>query len=207
MNDYSIKMNIMLSKNSMLIIGFLLKNPTKMYNVNQISKELDISIGSAHKIAKELFSKGIIKSEKQGNNIFYKLDMKNKETRKICEIFLIEDKNRKLSQNKTAKIYSNELENFPAKAVVLFGSVLTKPEKSNDVDVLFVIKNKKDVEKVSDFCLKLSKLKTRPIVPLIMAETDMTEKLKEKNPVVLGIIKTGVVLSGEEAIIGVLSNV
>ncbi len=197
----------MFSKNTMRIIGFLLKRPAGRYNVNQLSKELGISVGSAHKIVKALSKGKILKSENLGNAIFYALNLENKESRKICEIFLIEDKNKELAKNQIAKVYSTEIENFPAKALVLFGSILTKKEKAADVDALFIIENRKKVEKVTNFCLEASKTKTKPIIPLIMTKGDLKIKLKEKNPVVMEIIKTGIVLSGEGLIVEVLSDV
>ena len=50
----------MLSKNGVQIVEFLLRNPTSQYNVNQISRELKISVGSAHKILKYLYKKDIV---------------------------------------------------------------------------------------------------------------------------------------------------
>ena len=198
----------MLPKNTMKIVEFLLRNPAQKYNVNQLAKEIKISVGSAHKILKQLKNKKIAESDKLGNAIFYNLNLKNRETQKICEIALIESKNKALSNNAVAKVYANELEKLTAaRAIVLFGSVLTKKEKANDVDVLFIIKNKEDVKKVSDFCLEISKTKTKAVVPLIMTKTDMQNKIKEKNPVIIEVMKTGIVLYGEDTIVEALSDV
>lgn len=192
----------MLSRNSMRIIEFLLRNPAKQYNINQIARELKISVGSVHKILKTLESKNIIYSQKMGNAIFYRLKLENRETQKICEIVLIESKNKRLSSNAVAKVYAKDLETFEkANAMILFGSILEKKERAGDVDVLFVIKNKEDVKRVNDFCLEMSKTKTKPIVPLIMTEKDLKENIKKKDKVVLDILKSGIVLFGEDSIV------
>jgi len=193
-----------LSKNSEKIIEFLLRHPSGNYNVNQIAREVKISVGSAHKILKTLESKKILKSEKFGNSILYRLNLENPETKKLCEISFIESKNKVLSKNIVAKVYAVELEKFSGEAVALFGSILTKKESARDVDVLFVIKGRKDVKKVNEFCLEISKTKTKPVVPLIMTKVDLVNKIKEANPVILDIIKTAIIVSGENVIVEVL---
>ena len=192
----------MFSKNSMRIIEFLLRNLNREFNVNQIARNLKISVGSAHKILKSLASKNFINFRKMGNAIFYKLNLENKETQKICEIALIESKNKELSFNPVAKVYAKDIETFgDAKAMILFGSILVKKEKAGDVDVLFVIEDKKAVKKVNEFCLEISKTKTKSIVPLIITERDLKGKFKSGDKVLLEILKTGIILSGEDVII------
>ncbi|MBL7160871.1 MAG: hypothetical protein ISS93_03420, partial [Candidatus Aenigmarchaeota archaeon] len=136
------------------------------------------------------------------------LNMKNRETQKISGIVLIESKNKALSANPVAKVYAQDIEKISsAEAIVLFGSLLEEKEKANDADVFFLIKNKKHVKKITADCLETSKTKTKPIVPLIMTCNDMKNKIQEQNPVILEILKSGVVVFGEDAIVEVLSNV
>ncbi len=190
----------MLSKNTFKIFEYLLRNPTQKFNVNQIAKILKLSVGSAFKILKEYEKRGILMSEKLANSIFYQFNYKNKEARKICELMLINIKNKVLEKNPTASIYADEFIGFKTQALVLFGSILTKKEQAKDVDVLFVIKNKSEIKRINDFCLEISKIKTKPVVPLILTEKDLTDKIKQKDKIILEIFKTGIVLSGEEII-------
>ncbi len=195
----------MITKNSDKILGLLLRNPFEIYNVNQISKKLKISIGSAHKIVKTLEAKEILKTQRLGNAIYYKLNFLNKEAQKLCELILLEDKGRRLADNSIAKVYTHDIEQFKAKLTILFGSILTKKRGANDVDVLFIV-DKVDVAEVSKFCLSLSKLKTKPVVPLIMTLMDFKSKLKKRDKVILEIIRTGIILSGEEVFVGSLGD-
>ena len=50
--------------------------------------------------------------------------------------------------------------------------------KFNDVDVLFVTSKPK---KVIQFCLEISKVRTKPVVPLILNERDFLKAIQEKN--------------------------
>lgn len=190
----------MFSKNAMLIIEFLLRNLDE-YNVNQLARKLKISVGSAHKILKDLQKRDLAIFRERGNATFYKLNLENRETQKISEIALIESRKRKLSSNPLIRVYTEDLEKFGyAKALILFGSILKKKE-FGDIDVLFVIEKKGDVKKVNEFCLELSKTSSKPIVPLIMTERDLIKNLKKGYKVLFEILREGVVLSGEDVLI------
>ncbi len=86
--------------------------------------------------------------------------------------------------------------------IVLFGSVLSD-KNFNDVDILFITNKPKEVTK---FCLSLSKVRTNPIVPLILKKEDLIKEIKNKKEVVLNILKTGIILKGESIFLEVLKN-
>lgn len=48
--------------------------------------------------------------------------------------------------------------------IIMFGSVLRKKD-FNDVDVLFLTDKAKEV---SQFCLNISKIRAKPVIPLIL---------------------------------------
>lgn len=206
MNNHSTKVNNMdiFPKNTAAILELLTTTPAEKHNINQVAKTLTISVGSAHKIVKELEKDSIIVSERMGNALFYRLNLRSRESRRITELILMERRKRILSENPIARVYADALETCRAEAVILFGSLLTEQEKAKDVDVLFLVTDNTEVKKVNSFCLGLSK--TKPVVPLIMTKQDMRDKLREKNRVITDIMKKGVVLSGEDAVVEVLSG-
>lgn len=190
----------MIPKNTKKIIRYLLRH-FELKNINQISKELKISVGGSFKILKELEKNKIILARKLGNAKYYKLNLKNKETIKLCELILLEEKR---NLKGYAKIYSDETKNFKsADLIMLFGSIL-KNKQFNDVDILFVT-NK--VKEVSKFCLEISKIRTKPIVPLILKKFDLIKEINNKKESILDIIKTGVVIKGESIFLEVIKNV
>ena len=69
----------MIPKNTKKIMLFLLKN-LELVNINQISKLLDISVGSSFKILKELEKNNIAIASTLGNAKFYQINLKNEET-------------------------------------------------------------------------------------------------------------------------------
>jgi len=190
----------MIPKNTTKIIGYLLRN-FELRNINQISKELNISLGSTFKILKDLEKNEIILLKKLGNANYYILNLKNQETNRLCELILLEEK-RKLKSY--TKIYSDEIKNFKnADLIILFGSIL-KNKQFNDVDVLFVTNKIKEVNK---FCLEISKIRTKPIIPLILKKSDLVKEIDNRKESILEIIKTGIVLKGESVFLEVIKNV
>lgn len=192
----------MIPRNTERIILFLLRNIDELgYNINQIAKLNGISVGSAFKILKDLEKDKIIIKKEISNASHYRLNLDNSETKKLCEFLLLTEK-RKLKGY--AKLYAEEIVKFEdTKLIVLFGSVLTK-KNFNDVDVLFLTDKTK---KVNDFCLEISKVRTKPVVPLIMKKEDLTTAIKQGKEAILGIIKEGVVIKGESIFIEVIKDV
>ena len=190
----------MIPKNTRKIILYLLRN-LEVININQVSKKLDISVGSAFKILKELEKNNIVLSSNLGNAIFYQINLDNEETVRWCEILLSEEKR---NLKGYSNIYSSEIQKFEyAELIILFGSVLNTKD-FNDVDVLFITNKPKEVTK---FCLNLSKIRTKPVVPLILKKEDFINEIKNKKEVILNILKTGVILKGESVFLSVLKNV
>ena len=189
----------MIPKNTKKIILFLLRN-LELFNINQISKILKISVGSAFKILKELEKNNFVISTNLGNAKFYQINLNNEETLKWCEILLSEERR---NLKGYSKVYAEEIQKFEhAELIILFGSVLNNKE-FNDVDVLFITNKPKEV---TNFCLSLTKIRTKPIVPLILTKEDLIKEIKNKKEVVLNILKTGVILKGESKFLEVLKN-
>ena len=189
----------MMPKNTAKIMRFLLRS-AELRNINQIAKDVKISIGSAFKILKDLEKGRIVTAQNMGNAIYYTLNLDNPEAAKLCEILLMEEK-RKLTGY--AKLYAESLQEFSkAELIVLFGSVLSKKE-FNDIDALFVSNN---VKEVNAFCLEISKIRTKPVVPLILKKNDLIKELKNKKEAIMSIIREGVVLKGESVFVDVIKN-
>src|SRR3989338_9856190 len=191
----------MIPKNTAKLIRFLLRTIERYgYNTNQIAKRLKISVGSSFKILKDLEKNKIVTAQTIGNAVNYNLNLDNPETVKLCELLLLEEK-RQLSGY--AKLYSESIQEFEkAKLIILFGSILTKKE-FNDVDVLFLTSKTKEV---NDFCLELSKIRTKPVVPLILKKQDLIKELKNGKEAILSLIKEGIILKGESVFVELIKN-
>jgi DNA-binding PadR family transcriptional regulator len=189
------------------IVEFLFRNTPSRFNVNQISRELRISVGSAYKILKSLEKKSVLVSQKIGNGIYYVLNLDNKEAENITELVLMESRNKSLSKNSHASIYAKDFKDGEklSKAIILFGSILESKD-AKDVDALFIIDKGKS-KAVEDFCMKLSNLRPKRINPLLMTMADFKENIKKQDRVITDILKKGVILFGEDTVINILRGV
>ena len=192
----------MIPKNTAMVVMFLLRNTDKFgYNINQIAKLNKISVGSAFKILKELEKDRLIIKNEISNASHYTLNLDNLETTKLCELLLLAEKR---DLKGYAKLYADEVIKFKdAEMMVIFGSVL-RGKEFNDVDVLFITNQ---VKKVNNFCLEISKVKTKPVVPLIMKPEDLIKAIKQKKEAIISLIKEGIVLKGESVFLEVIKNV
>ena len=192
----------MIPKNTARVILFLLRNLDPFgYNINQIAKLNNISVGSAFKILKELEKGRLVIKNEISNASHYKLNFDNPETIKLCELLLLAEKR---NLKGYAKVYADEIIKFKdAEMMVIFGSVL-KAKEFNDVDVLFITNQTK---KVNNFCLEISKIRTKPVVPLIIKMDDLIKAMKQNKDAILNLIKEGIVLKGESLFLEVINNV
>jgi predicted nucleotidyltransferase len=197
----------MLPANFVKIVNFLFRSIPKKFNVNQISRELEISVGSAYKILKSLEKKGVVVSQEIGNGIYYALNLDKKEAISITQLVLMEDRNKILAKNPLASIYAKDLKDAEdsSRAIILFGSIVDRKD-ANDVDVLFIIDKGKS-KAVEDFCTKLSDLRPRRVNPLLMTTADFKAHIKKQDKVIVDILKKGVILSGEDVIIKTVKGV
>ena len=153
-------------------VEYLVRNIAEKFNVNQIARNLKISVGSAYKILKLLEKKQVLIAEKIGNGLYYNLNLENKEAENLVPLVLIESRNKSLAGNPYASIYAKDIQETEtfSKAAILFGSILVRKD-ANDIDVLFII-DKGNTNKVEDFCLKLSNLRPKSVNPLMMTGAD-----------------------------------
>ena len=192
----------MIPKNTARVIVYLLRNLDDFgYNINQIAKLNKISVGSAFKILKDLEKDKIIIKKEISNASHYKLNFDNPETIKLCELLLLSEI-RNLKGH--AKLYADEVVKFKdAEMIIIFGSVM-KGKEFNDVDVFFLTNQTK---KITDFCLEISTVRTKPVVPLIMKQEDLIKAMENKREAILGMIKEGIVLRGESIFVEIIKNV
>ena len=192
----------MIPRNTARVMMHLLRNIDEFgYNINQIAKLNKISVGSAFKILKKLETDKIIVKKEISNASHYKLNFSNPETTKLCEFLLLAEKR---NLKGYAKMYADEVITFKdAEMIIIFGSIL-KGKEFNDVDVIFITNQTK---KVNNFCLEISKVRTKPVVPLIMRQEDLIKAMKQGKEAILGMIKEGIVLRGESIFVEVIKDV
>ncbi|MDO8517391.1 MAG: nucleotidyltransferase domain-containing protein [Nanoarchaeota archaeon] len=186
--------------NKMLFILTILKSPEIEYNANNISPLIGISSMGALKIAKNLEKEGILLSRKIGRANIYKINFKNDYAKQYIKFLL---KKEVEESSPYVKRWIRELEKMKiADTIILFGSVLKKEKDAGDIDTLIIV-NKKNFEKVKKEIESINLLNDKKIHPIYQTMDDLKKHIDERNKVVLNAVK-GIIISGEENILGVL---
>lgn len=180
------------------IIILLTKDFTSAYNARSLTKQIKMSPRGALKALKLLEQNNIVKGTRIGKAIVYKMNF-DPYTKKLVALFLFEE-----SQSKAVR-WIEEFKDIKAKALILFGSILHSKHQ-NDIDLL-IISNKKNIPVLEHIIHKKNELMLKPIHPVWQTKEDFKKNMLKKDPVLLEIIKTGIILLGQDEIIEVLADV
>ena len=192
----------MITNNEKKILKFLLAHFNSDYSINEIAKKCSLAPNGAYEILKKFGEKEILTPKKIANSKSYKINFNSIEANKLLELVLIP--NYKESKIKYRYNDLKPLENM-TNLCILFGSYITKKEKPNDIDILFVIK-KSDYEKYSEVLEKVKRILPLKLHDVIQTKEDLTKNIKKEEKLIIEAISEGIVLWGHEFLIGVIKN-
>lgn len=178
----------------------LFKDFTGYHNANSISKVLEISRVGALKLFRRLEAEGLLKSQRIGKSIVYKLRLDDDYVKKLVAFLLADEANN----------FKRWKEEFKAlcgvgRIVMLFGSALRNYENASDIDLL-VVSARPDREAEKVLAGKAEILPKR-LHAIRLTASELESNIKRKESAILDIVKTGVVLYGQDEYVEVLKNV
>jgi hypothetical protein len=194
-----------ISENGAKAVKILFSDFLANYNAYSLRKKLGISQVGSLKLLRSLDGKGLVTNQKMGNAIFYKPNLKNAYVVKLLE--LIYSDYSSLPSFVKGWVYDLQQFSHDAKAVFLFGSVLTKEKAAADVDVCFILKDAGDYNKLQKKVDELNRKNRLKVHPLFLTEESFRGKLKEKDAPLVDMVRTCVVVHGQELFVGVLKDV
>lgn len=186
------------------IVSVMSMHLFKGININQIAKESGVSVASTFRILKKIRKKNEVKVEKAGNNILYRLNLRNPFTLKYCEIASIKKREhfflKKPEYYDTLINLRDAIKQFSS-VLGIFGSIARMEEKPADLDIFIIYKSDiKPIQKI------ISKTKSKiPISPFYITKNEFKEKIKEE--VISNIIKEIIILYGESEFWNILLEV
>jgi len=179
------------------ILKILLKDITKKHTITSLSEEIGIGRSGIWKALKRLESKNLINLTPigKGKTSVYEitLNWKNPLVEKTLATILTEDA---LKQEKWRYNFK-ELED-QVEFLILFGSVLHSPKKANDIDILNLVLNKKNFEKIDKILKEIQITQNKKIHAVDIIKKELKEELRDKNKAYLDAFKKGIVLFGQE---------
>ena len=199
---YRLKIHTMITDNEKKILKFLLAHFNSDYSINEIAKKCNLAPNGAYEILKKFEEKEILLPKKIANSKSYKINFENRETNKLLELALLPDyRKSKIKYRYNDLIHLEDI----TLLCILFGSYVTKKEKPNDIDILFVIK-KGDYKKYSETLEKAKLILPLKLHDVIQTKEDITKNIKKEEKLIIDAIYGGIVLWGHEFLIGVIKN-
>lgn len=194
---------IMITINEKKILKFLLANFDKDHSINEIAKHCSLAPNGAYEALKKFEKRGILSLKKVSNLNSYKINFDSKEAIKLLELILIPD----YQESKIRYRYNDlrPLENI-TQLCILFGSYITKKEKPNDIDILFVIK-KADYKKYIQTLEKVKMVMPFKLHDVIQTKEDLSKNIRKREKIALSAISDGIILWGHDLLIEVIKNV
>lgn len=184
-------------RNSLLI---LFKDFTAYHNANTISKVLGISRVGAMMLFRRLEAQGLLSSRRIGKSVVYKLWLDDDYVRKLVSFLLADEAN-------NFKRWKEEFKGLAGKGriVLIFGSVLRNYEKANDIDLLVTsARPDNGIDKVLESKAEILPKKLHTIK---LTSFELESNIKRREAAILDIVKTGVVLYGQDEYVEVLKSV
>ena len=190
-----------LTDNEREAVLVLFKDFTAYYNANSISKLLDISRVGALKMFRRMEENGLVKSQKIGKSIVYKLKLDDDYVKKLISFLLADEANGfKRWKEEFKQLFKKD------RIVMLFGSVLRNYEKANDIDLLVAAAraDKKEIDKVIK---EKREILPKKLHAIRLTHAELESNIRRKEAAILDIVKTGIVLHGQEEYVEILKNV
>ncbi len=187
-----------LERNALLV---LFKDFTNYYNANSLSKILKISHVGAQKLLKRLLKDDILISKKIGKSIIYRLRLEDDYTIRLIAFLLAWESN----DFKRWKEEFRELKNTHS-IVLMYGSAIKNYEKAEDIDVMIVLE-KKDINAVNNILKGKKDILPKKLHAIKLTAEDILNNLKNKNKVTIEIIKSAIVLYGQDKYVEIIKNV
>ena len=168
----------------------------------------------------KLVKQAILNQRAEGREVFYKLNLANPITRKLCELFETEKREEFYKENKrlswALQDFSKRVFDFlpQVQSIVLFGSASRgEMTKTSDVDILVIVPNlpqesfnqlMKDVDKLAGDVAAIYPLN---LAPIAMTTKDFETAVREKKRMAQDVLRDGLILFGEDRYLMLLSRV
>ena len=193
-------------KTSEKIIKILAKEPLSEHTATSLAKALGISRQGIWKTLTKLSKnnlislKSVANTKKSALNIM--LNFNNSITIKTLSL-LIEKETLKYERwrNNFNKLEKHTL------FTILFGSILHSSKEANDIDLLVIVRNKKNFKAVDSTITEVQQAQLKKIHAIDLTKEELKAELNSKNKAYLDAIKKGVVLFGQENFIKFIKDI
>jgi len=202
------------------ILRTMHSNVEKWHYTRELAKLAKVSTWVVSKEFSKLVKEGMVQQRSEGREKFFRLNLANPRTRKLCELFETERREEFYKENRrlawVLEDFTKMVFDFApeAQSVILFGSVARgQATPRSDIDVLVLVPNseedqfKKLMNSVDRLAGEVSGRHPTKLVPVVMMTKDFEESIKDKKRFAADVLKDGIVLFGQERYYHLLSRV
>lgn len=213
-------MSELLTPKVILILSAMHSNIQKWYYTRELAKLAKVSTWAVSRQFSKLVEEGMVLQRAEGREKYYKLNLANPRTRKLCELFETEKKEKFLKENRKLAWVLEDLKKrisdfLPeAQSIILFGSAARgEATLRSDIDVLVLVTNSEErkfkevMDSVDRLANEVSGRYPRKLVPVVMMMKDFEKSLKEQKRFAVDVQADGIVLFGQEGYYLMLSRV
>jgi len=213
-------MSELLTPKILLILKTMSKNLNKWYYTRELAKLSKVSLGTVSSEFSKLVKEGLIEQKVEGQEKYYKLNLANPRTRKLCELFETDKReglfkeNRRLAwilEDFMKRVYGFVPE---TQSIILFGSAARgQITPKSDIDLLVLTTDsqeqqfKKLMDSIDKLAGEISGRHPAKLAPVAMMIKDFEKSIKDKKRFAVDVLKDGVVLFGQERYYLLLSKV
>ena len=182
-----------INKTTEKVLLKLLKEPYNKYTATLLAEDLGITRQGIWKILNKLLCDKLITIESIGKSkksaVIISLEWKNPITIRTLSLLL----------TKEGSDYERWRTNFlpledHVEFLILYGSILHFPKDAGDIDIIVVVKNKKDFKLIGDLVSKIQKTQTKKIHLIDLSSQEFKEELKKQNKAYIDSLKKGIIL-------------
>jgi predicted nucleotidyltransferase len=213
-------MSELLTPKVILILKTMSKDLSKWYYTRELAKLSRVGVGTVSSGFNKLAKEGLVEQKTEGQEKYYKLNLTSPRTRKLCELFEI-DKREKLYKEKrrlawVLEDFTKRVSDFApeVQSVILFGSVARgQATPRSDIDILVIAPNSGEerfnelMNVVDRLAAEVSGRHPAKLVPIVMMTKDFEKSIKDKKRFAADVLKDGIVLFGQERYYHILSSV
>ena len=176
------------------------KDFTNFYNANSLSKTIGITQVGTMKILKRLSKANIMISKRIGKSLVYKINASDGLAQRVVG-FVLANESR---DNERWEAEFRQIHKL-SKIVLFYGSASRNYSNSRDID-LMIIQDKDNMKETSKTLQEIQSLLPKKIHVIQATRDDLIKNLKNHNEAMIEIIKTAVVLHGEDYYMEVLNG-
>lgn len=174
--------NILLSTVAQQAWDFLCRNPQQAFYSAELASQTGLSKGGVNQILRVMARQGLLKTEKKGRMIFYRVDARSplvKQFKVLRNVTLVEELTRKIR--------------FFCEKIVLFGSCARGEDTpESDIDIFIVSREKEQVR------VLVPQGENQRKIQLVIKTPQELIVLDKKEPVFYQEIQRGIVLWEKE---------